>query len=264
MLRIMKKSDMMKNNNLITIIPARMDSVRLPNKPMKIIAGKPMIVHVWKQAMAAKLGPVLVACDNISIMNAIQDEGGIAMLTDSKLASGSDRIYAALCEFDPDETYRRVINLQGDLPDIPPNYLALLANMMRTEASDLCTLVAPCEEKEITAQQVVKAVVSWDTKNLNSGFPIGRAHYFSRAPIPFGSEIFWHHIGIYGWQRVALKKFVESDPSTLEKTEKLEQLRALELGMIIAAGKVDTPTIGVDTEEDLINIQKKFKSKNEV
>ena len=152
----MKKNNMIDNNNIITVIPARMGSLRLPDKPMAEIAGKPMIVHVWKQAVAAGLGPVLVACDNIAIVNAIQNEGGIALMTDSHLPSGTDRIYAALCEFDPDETYRRVINLQGDLPDIPPNYLALLANMLTQRQFELCTLVAPCEEYEINAPQVVR------------------------------------------------------------------------------------------------------------
>ena len=109
---------------------------------------------------------------------------------------------------------------------------------------------------------MVKTVISWNPKQLKSDFPIGRAHYFSRAPIPFGSDMFWHHIGIYGWQRVSLKKFVESKPSELEKIEKLEQLRALELGMMIAVGKVDTPTTGVDTEQDLIEIQEKMSGKN--
>ena len=258
----MKKSDIHQNNNVITIIPARMNSVRLPNKPMKIIAGKPMIVHVWKQAVAANLGPVLVACDNISIVNAIQNEGGTAILTKSNLPSGSDRVYAALCEFDPNETYRRVINLQGDLPDIPPNYLSLLSNMLQKEKFDLCTLVAPCKKHEIEAPQVVKAVISWNPEYFYSDIPVGRAHYFSRAPIPFGSDVFWHHIGLYGWHRSALKKFVESDPSKLEKIENLEQLRALELGMIIATGRVNVAIAGVDTEQDLIEIQKKMSNKN--
>ena len=253
---------MIDNNNIITVIPTRMGSLRLPNKPMADIAGKPMIVHVWKQAVAAGLGPVLVACDNISIVNAIQNEGGIALITDSDLPSGTDRIYAALCEFDSDETYRRVINLQGDLPDIPPNYLALLANMLTQREFDLCTLVAPCEKHEINASQVVKAVMSWNEDFHESDFPTGRAHYFSRAPIPFGSDIFWHHIGLYGWQRDALKQFVETAPSNLEKTEKLEQLRALELGMIIGAGKVEAPAVGIDTERDLIEIRKRLNREN--
>ena len=258
----MKKNNMTDNNNIITIIPARMGSLRLPNKPMAEIAGKPMIVHVWKQATAAGLGPVLVACDDISIVNAIQNEGGIAIMTDSNLPSGTDRIYSALCEFDPDETYRRIINLQGDLPNIPPNYLALLANMLTQLEFDLCTLVAPCERKEINKPQVVKAVMSWNEDFLESDFPTGRVHYFSRAPIPFGSEIFWHRIGLYGWQRDALKHFVGTAPSYLETAEKLEQLRALELGMIIGAGKVEAPAAGIDTEQDLIEIRKKLNSEN--
>ena len=248
------------DKDIITVIPARMGSLRLPNKPMAEIAGMPMIVHVWKKAVAADLGPVLVACDDIAIVNAIRKEGGIALMTDRDMPSGSDRIYAALCEYDPDETYRRVLNLQGDLPDIPTNYLTLLANMITQEDFDLCTLVAPCREHEINAPQVVKTVMSWNSDYLDSDFPTGRAHYFSRAPVPFRSDIFWHHIGLYGWQRYALKQFVETAPSDLEKIEKLEQLRALELGMIIGAGKVSAPAVGVDTEQDLINIRIKLNS----
>lgn len=249
---------MPNKNNFITVIPARMNSIRLPNKPMKIIAGEPMVVHVWKRAVAANLGPVLVACDDDSILKAIQKEGGTGLLTDSNLPSGSDRIFEALCEFDPDETYRRIINLQGDLPDIPINYLTLLANMLCQDKFDLCTLVAPCKKDEINAPQVVKAVMSWKSEYSNSDFTIGRAHYFSRAPIPFGSDIFWHHIGVYGWKRDALKRFVESSPSDLEQTEKLEQLRALELGMTIGAGRVDKSAVGIDTPQDLIDIRKKI------
>ncbi len=256
----MKKNNMNDDKDIITVIPARMGSLRLPNKPMAEIAGTPMIVHVWKKAVAADLGPVLVACDDMTVVNTIRNEGGIALMTDSDMPSGSDRIYAALSEFDPDETYRRVLNLQGDLPDIPTNYLTLLANMLAQADFDLCTLVAPCEEHEINAPQVVKTVMSWNENYLTSDFPTGRAHYFSRAPVPFGSNIFWHHIGLYGWQRSALRQFVESAPSDLEKTEKLEQLRALELGMIIGVGKVSVPAVGVDTEQDLINIRKKLNS----
>ena len=253
---------MVDKNNIITIIPARMGSLRLPNKPMAEIAGTPMIVHVWKQAVSTGLGPVLVACDNISIVNAIQNEGGTALLTDSHLPSGTDRIYAALCEFDPDETYRRVINLQGDLPNIPPNYIAMLADMLTQCQFDLCTLVAPCAEHEINASHVVKAVMSWDKDFLLSDFPTGRALYFSRAAIPFGSDIYWHHIGLYGWQRDALKQFVETAPSNLEITEKLEQLRALESGLTIGAGKVEVPAAGIDTEQDLIEIRKKLNGES--
>ena len=257
----MKKNIMTEHNDIITVIPARMGSSRLPNKPMADIAGQPMIVHVWKQAVAASLGPVLVACDNQDIINVIENEGGIALMTDPELPSGSDRIYAALCEFDPDETYRRVINLQGDLPDIPPNYLSILASMLLQEEFDLCTLVAPCAQHEINAPQVVKAVMSWQTNKNKDGLPIGRAHYFSRAPIPHGSAIYWHHIGIYGWQRESLSQFVKTPPSALEKTESLEQLRALELGLIIGAGQVNSAAAGIDTEQDLIYARSKYSKK---
>ena len=184
-------------NKTAIIIPSRLDAQRLPNKPLKLINNKEMILHVYEAAKKSNAGEVYVATPDKAIFELVSNYGGKAVLSSETHNTGTDRIFEALCEFDPDETYRRIINLQGDLPDIPISYLTLLANMLCQDKFDLCTLVAPCKKDEINAPQVVKAVMSWKSEYSNSNFTIGRAHYFSRAPIPFGSDIFWHHIGIY-------------------------------------------------------------------
>lgn len=241
----------------LTIIPARMAAMRLPGKPMRLIGAKPMIVQVWERAMMADIGRVIVACDGDEIANAIHAEGGEAVITDPALPSGSDRVAAALAMIDPNKTIAKVINLQGDLPEMKPDMLAALAAAMALSDADIITPVAPLKREEVPLDQVVKAVVSWPD---GDGVGIGRAHYFSRAGIPHGglcadeageAARMWHHVGVYGWRREALDRFVDLPPSPLEKAEKLEQLRALEAGMQIAAIAVDNAITGIDTETDL-------------
>jgi 3-deoxy-manno-octulosonate cytidylyltransferase (CMP-KDO synthetase) len=241
----------------LTIIPARMAATRLPGKPLRLIGAKPMIVQVWQRAMMADIGRVIVACDGNDIADVIKAEGGEAVITDPALPSGSDRVAAALAIIDPNKTVSQVINLQGDLPEMKPEMLAALAQAMAVSDAEVITPVAPLKREETALDQVVKAVVSWPEED---GVGIGRAHYFSRAAIPFGgicdqesgeAARMWHHVGVYGWQREALDQFVKLKPSPLEKAEKLEQLRALEAGMQIAAIAVDNAITGIDTETDL-------------
>jgi len=229
----------------IILIPARMGSNRLPGKPLADIGGKPMICRVLEVALAADLGPVAVATDDDRIAEQVRAAGGQAVMTDSDLPSGSDRIWQALCQLDPDETYCRVINLQGDLPELAPAALRVLDRVLLESGSDLATLVCPADAAEASQPQLVKAVVSWDHPER------GRALYFSRSPVPHGSDHFWHHIGIYGWSRAALARFVALPPSELEQTEKLEQLRALQAGMQIAVAPLDSAPPGIDTQADL-------------
>lgn len=236
---------MAKSDTPIILIPARIGSSRLPGKPLADIAGKPMICHVLDVALAADLGPVAVATDDQEIARIVRAAGGEAVLTDPDLPSGSDRIWQALCQLDPDETYCRVINLQGDLPELDPSVLGVLDRLLVTEGCDLATLVCPADSEEAKREQLVKAVVSWQDRQT------GRALYFSRSMVPHGSAAFWHHIGLYGWQRAALARFVSLPPSALEQAEKLEQLRALEAGMTIAVGRLDSAPPGIDTSQDL-------------
>lgn len=218
---------------------------------MANIAGKPMICHVWEKAVAAQLGPVVVATDSDEIIQAITSAGGKAVITNPDLPSGSDRIYEALCHIDKPGRYEAVINLQGDLPELDPVLLIKLAEMLSSPGWDLSTLVATATSEDALKSQVVKAVVSFSDHTRQTG----RALYFSRAAIPDGPEPFLQHIGLYGWQRVALEKFVALPPSPLELSEKLEQLRALEAGMQIGVSLVSAAPKGVDTAEDLADVR---------
>ena len=241
----------------IVIIPSRLGSTRLPEKALKILNGQPMIWHVWSNALKANLGPVIVATDSEKISSVIHAKGGKAILTDAKHQSGSDRIYEALDKFDPFCEYNLIINLQGDMPLFDPNILKLLISKIRNE--DIITLVCKANFDEISDPNVVKAVISWDNNDKN----YGTALYFSRSSVPYNSLDYLHHIGIYAWRRESLKKFISLPVSNLEQIEKLEQLRALENGMIIKALKIKDNLIGVDTQNDLNKVRNKIKNRSE-
>jgi 3-deoxy-manno-octulosonate cytidylyltransferase (CMP-KDO synthetase) len=233
--------------NPIVVIPARLASTRLPRKPLADIGGVPMIVRVWRQAMAAALGPVLVAAAESDIVAVIEAAGGRAVLTDPDLPSGSDRIWAALALADPENRYDAVINLQGDLPFIDPADIGAAAAALRDAAAEIATLAAVIRDPaEFDNPNVVKPVVAWQGDGRR-----GRALYFTRARAPWGDGDLFHHVGIYAYRRAALERFVKAEPTPLERREKLEQLRALELGMTIAVARVDAVPLSVDTEDDL-------------
>lgn len=231
----------------IVLIPARLASKRLPNKPLADICGEPMIVQVWRRAMEADVGPVVVACGDAAIVDAILQVGGRAVLTDPNHPSGSDRIYEALRVVDPDSRHDAVVNLQGDLPTLDPWAIrAVLAPLSHPEV-DIATLVAVIrDEHEKTDPSVVKAVLG-----LPQGARSARALYFSRATVPTGEGDLYHHIGIYAYRRETLARFVSLPPGVLEMRERLEQLRALEAGMRIEAAVVDAVPLGVDTQDEL-------------
>ena len=231
----------------IVLIPARMASTRLPGKPLADIAGVPMIVRVWRQAVAAKVGPVVVAAAEHEIREAIEAAGGRAVLTAPDLPSGSDRIYAPLEHIDREYAHDVVVNLQGDLPALDPSTIRAVVDTLASSGADIATLVAEIDdEADYDNPNVVKPIVSWDV-----GGGRGRALYFTRARAPHGDGPLFHHVGIYAYTRKALARFVALDPSPLEKREKLEQLRALEAGMHIAVARIDDVPLSVDTPEDL-------------
>jgi 3-deoxy-manno-octulosonate cytidylyltransferase (CMP-KDO synthetase) len=237
--------------NPILLIPARMASTRLPGKPLADIGGIPMIVRVWRQAMAAGLGPVVVAAGEPEIVAAVQAAGGQAVLTDPGLASGSDRIWAALTMADPEGIHDVVVNLQGDLPALDPEQLRIVVAALDKSGADIATLAAPIDNDDDKADPaVVKAVVAWDAE-----VKLGRALYFTRLAAPSGGAL-WHHVGLYAYRREALESFVALPPSPLERAEKLEQLRALEAGMTIAVARVDDAPLSVDTPADLERARK--------
>jgi len=232
--------------NPLILIPARMAATRLPNKPLADIGGKPMIVRAWEQAVLSGL-PVAVAAGDREIVEAIEAIGGVAVLTDPDLPSGSDRIRAALDVIDPDGRHDAVINLQGDMPFADPGLATACAALLHGEpACDIATLIAPeADPSDRTNPDVVKAVVA-----LPEGDQHGRALYFTRSTL-FGDAPVWRHIGLYGYRRAALERFCAAPPSPLERREKLEQLRAMEMGLQIWAAVIQTAPLSVDSPADL-------------
>ncbi|SOC41190.1 3-deoxy-manno-octulosonate cytidylyltransferase (CMP-KDO synthetase) [Rhizobium subbaraonis] len=230
----------------LVLIPARMASTRLPGKPLADICGAPMIVQVARRAAESGAGRVVVAVDHQETFDAVAAAGFEVVMTRVEHQSGSDRIHEALLKCDPDGRARVIINVQGDLPTIDPATIRAALNPLADPATDIATLTTEIiDVEEKTNPNVVKVV----------GSPIGenrlRALYFTRATAPYGNGPLYHHIGLYAYRRKALEMFVSLPPSTLEKRESLEQLRALEVGLRIDAEIVDTVPLGVDTPADL-------------
>ncbi|MGA8820024.1 MAG: 3-deoxy-manno-octulosonate cytidylyltransferase [Xanthobacteraceae bacterium] len=232
--------------DVLILIPARMASTRLPGKPLADIAGEPMIVHVWRRALEADIGPVWVATDSPEIAAAVEKAGGHAALTRGEHASGTDRIHEALREADPAGRAGIIVNVQGDLPTLNPADLAAAAALLSDRSVDIATLAAEIvKTHERNDPNVVKVV----------GTPVSpnrlRALYFTRATAPAGEGPLYHHIGLYAFRRAVLERFVALPPSPLERRERLEQLRALEAGMRIDVALVASVPLGVDTPAHL-------------
>ena len=232
---------------ILVAIPARMKAMRLPDKPMADIHGEPMIVHVWRRAMAAEVGRVVVATDSDVIAAAIRHVGGEAVITRDDHVSGSDRIFEALNKADPDGDIEYIVNLQGDLPTLDPKLVTACLAPLADKAVHIATLACEIKLAEERVNPNVVKLVGTPTGQANRL----RALYFTRATAPFGDGPLYHHIGIYAYRRSALERFVGLKPSPLELREKLEQLRALEDGMRIDGVIVDTVPLGVDTPADL-------------
>lgn len=248
----------MTETRILVLIPARMAATRLPGKPLLDIGGVPMIVHVLRRAEEAGIGRVAVATDTPEIAAVVKAHGGEAVMTRPDHPSGSDRIYEALKAIDPAGKAEIVVNLQGDFPTISPGNIRDVLPPLADPAVDIATLAAQIHtEEEDLAPSVVKAV----------GSPIGprrlRALYFTRATAPTGDGPRYHHIGLYAYRRAALERFVALPPSTLERQEKLEQLRALEAGMRIDIMIVDTVPRGVDTPADLKTARRILKPRSD-
>ena len=233
---------------ILTIIPVRLASTRLPNKPLADICGKSMVQRVYEQAVAADLGDVIIACDGEEIAAEVRKFSGKFVITNPNLHSGTDRIYAAL-ESLGENNFEVIVNLQGDLPNIDPQVIRAAAEAALDHDCDIATVASKIKNREeITNPNIVKIAISFKEKNL------GKALYFSRCSIPYSKESeadYYHHIGIYAYKKAALEKFVKLAPSMLEKRESLEQLRALENDMKIFVKIVDAHPLSVDTKEDL-------------
>ena len=233
-------------NKTLVLIPARMASTRLPGKPLADINGLPMICHVVDRVREADIGEPIVATDTQEIFTAITAHGAKAVMTRENHASGSDRIWEAVTSVDPAGQSDVIINVQGDLPTIAPELIRQSVLPLQDNEVDISTLAAEItDEEEKTNPNVVKAI----------GTPVTgsrlRALYFTRATAPAGEGPLYHHIGLYAYKRAALEKFVSLAPSSLEKREKLEQLRALENNMRIDIELVRSVPLGVDTPQDL-------------
>lgn len=232
--------------NPLVLIPSRMASTRLPGKPLADINGLPMIVQVYKRASEANIGRVVVAADDQSIIDAVLGAGGEAILTRADHTNGSDRIHEAMEAVDPDGKHDVIINVQGDLPTVDVQSIQAACKLLEKDSVDISTIaVEIIEDAEKTNPNVVKVIGS----PLSDGNM--KALYFTRATAPYGEGPLYHHVGLYGYKREALTRYVSLSPSTLEMRESLEQLRALETGMSIEVAIVDTIPLGVDTPADL-------------
>lgn len=235
----------------LVVIPSRMAATRLPQKPLADIAGKPMIVRVLEQALAADIGPVTVACDDQRILEAVRDHGGNAVLTRPDHESGSDRIHEAARLVDPDGRHDVILNLQGDVPLIEPAAIrAAFAPLADPEVQIGTIMTEIRTEEDRQDPSFVKAIV---TAIAGARY---RALYFTRATAPTGPGPLFQHIGVYAYRRSALDRFVSLPPSPLEQREKLEQLRALEAGMRIDVSLVDSAPMDVNTPQDLERARK--------
>jgi len=235
--------------NPIVMIPARLAATRLPNKPLAEIAGTPMIVHVWRRAVAAEVGPVVVACGDRAIAAVIERAGGRAVMTDPELPTGSDRIHAAITTFDPERKHDAVINVQGDMPMLDPAAIGIALAALADPETDIATLAAEITDPAALQDTSVNKVVAGFADPARPA----RALYFSKAIVPWGEGPHYEHIGLYAYRRAALDRFVGLPRGVLEQRERLEQLRALEAGMRISVSLIDPMRLGVqvDTAADL-------------
>jgi 3-deoxy-manno-octulosonate cytidylyltransferase (CMP-KDO synthetase) len=231
----------------LIVIPARLESTRLPKKPLADINGVPMIVRVWQRALAAETGRVVVATDAAEILSLVRAEGGEAVLTRATHASGSDRVFEAVNHVDPEGDFEVILNLQCDLPTLEARLVRDCLAPLAEKGPAIATLAAEIKEPDERTNPNVVKVIGTPTSTPRQL----RALYFTRATAPYGAGPLYHHIGIYAYRRSALERFVSLRPSVLERREGLEQLRALEDGMRIDVSLVDTVPLGVDTAADL-------------
>lgn len=238
----------MSNPRTLGVIPARLASTRLPHKVLREIAGKPLLVWVVEAARNCPLlDEILVAADSPEVAAVCRSIDVACEITSPELASGTDRIHA-ICHLHPAEIY---VNIQGDEPFLRPEHIAALLKPFARAHVDVTTLKVACTPENVSNPNAVKVVTAAD----------GRALYFSRATIPYdrdaalgnaeGSAQYWKHIGLYAYRRAALERFPALPASTLERTERLEQLRFLENGMSVYVEAIEFDTVGVDTEADL-------------
>lgn len=227
--------------DFVIIIPSRISSTRLERKPLKMIGDKTMVEHVYLRAASVSEQNTYVATDSEEIASVIQRIGGNVIMTESDCETGTDRVWSGLHQIEGHERIKYVINLQGDMPFVEPDILKSVIIKLRMNESDIVTPIVKVKKQDALSHSNVKVVI--DNND--------RALYFSRSLIPHFAEEFWYHIGIYGFKKSALQKFVELPQSYLERSENLEQLRAIENDMKISVCHANSVPISVDTQEDL-------------
>jgi len=238
----------------VIIIPSRMASKRFPNKPLALINGVPMIQRVWEQAIISNVGDTFVACSEIEVFELIKNLGGIAIMTDPEIPTGTDRVYAALKKIDGHKTYESIINLQGDMPLIDPKQIAKV-NKPLLNGFDIGTIATDLSLNEEKNLNITKVTINWLKKNN-----LGKAIDFYKNSKGNINNVY-HHVGIYSYSYDTLSRFVSLSPSNNEINYKLEQWRAFDGGMTIGVGYAKGIPLSVDTKEDLINIENIIKNK---
>ena len=244
-------------NKTAIIIPSRLDAQRFPNKPLKLINNKEMILHVYDAAIKSKSGDVYVASPDQKIIDIVRNNGGIAIKTSSSHQTGTDRIFEVF-EKHLERKPKLIINLQGDMPNIKPEAISDLVEYMDSGKCDIGTLASNLEsQQKLNNSNVVKVAVKEKLENNN----FLKADDFFRVNTNSSYNLY-HHIGIYAFTNKALIRYVSLKRSKLELERKLEQLRALENNMSIHVGYIKSPPLSVDTEHDLNEIRN-LMEKNE-
>ena len=244
-------------NKIVIIIPSRLEAARLPNKPLELINNKEMILHVYEAAVKSNTGEVYVATPDKQITDLIKNVGGKAILTSENHYTGTDRVF---------EVFKKtlsskpniIVNLQGDMPNIKPKIITELIDYMSQNKCDIGTLASELSSNfELDDQNVVKVLIK---EKLKPGM-FARATDFVRKKLKSEFNAY-HHIGIYAFTNNALLRYVNLKRSKLELERKLEQLRAMENGMSIHVGYINSSPLSVDTETDFIKV-KQLMEKNE-
>ena len=237
---------------ILGVIPARLGSTRLPRKVLREIAGRPMVEWVWRAAMESGLmDSVLVATDSAEVVGICRARNIPVTMTSPNCASGSDRVYEVSRQTNAGNAADIYVNIQGDEPLLTPEHFAPLLALFQRAEVDVSTISVPCPAEDVANPNAVKVVVTAD----------GKAMYFSRSSIPFdrdgiGYSGYRKHLGLYAYRKATLERFAALAPSPFEQVERLEQLRLLENGISIYVGEAAGDTIGVDTEEDLIRVER--------
>lgn len=240
----------MKSDTAI-MIPSRLGSTRLDEKALKMIGPLTMIEHVVMRALESNSGDVYVATDSELIAKKVRAAGGIPIMVLDDVPSGTDRIWEGLKIIDPTKQIKYVVNLQGDLPLVNPQIIKTLVDRLKKSSADIVTPVIKEAAESPNNPGNVKAIMGHGNMAL----------YFSRQHIPTNSDWYWYHIGIYGFKRDSLERFVNLPQSHTELMEKLEQLRALENGMQIELCVVDENAVSVDTQDDLDKVIAQYNKK---